>query len=114
MPPRPEPTENQEASHLFNKTQSINPSKLSRQNSSAIVEDEAILHVDDDKAKERLKREAERQAIFNKASNDRLGIPNGYRKVEVLLIRWDESIDEFKAHGEEVCMPQSIFRSVRC
>jgi hypothetical protein len=46
--------------------------------------------------------ERERQALFQKVSNGILGSPNGYREVEVLLIRWDESIDQFKDHTEEV------------
>jgi hypothetical protein len=75
---------------------------LSRHNSIAVIEDEAILHVDDKEMKERLRHEAEQQALFQKVSNDKLGIPNGYRKVEVLLIRWHENIDGFPAHSKEV------------
>jgi hypothetical protein len=86
-------------------TTSTNPIQsvtLSCLDSIVVVEDEAILHDDDKEAKERLKREAEQQALFQKVSNDRLGIPNGYRQVQVLLIRWHESIDDFPAHSAEV------------
>jgi hypothetical protein len=48
------------------------------------------------------KREADRRILFQKVANGILGSPNGYRKVEVLIIRWDESIDEFKGHTQEV------------
>jgi hypothetical protein len=71
------------------------------------MENEAVLPVDDREVKERLKREADQQALFQKVSNDKLGIPNGYRKVEVLLIRWHESIDDFPAHSDEVRSHQS-------
>jgi hypothetical protein len=47
-------------------------------------------------------REPTRQALFLNASNRALNLPNGYLKVEVLIIRWDESIDDFKGHTEEV------------
>jgi hypothetical protein len=49
-----------------------------------------------------LKREAERQTLFHKVANGILGSPNGYREVEVLIIRWDESIDQFEGHTQEV------------
>lgn len=74
---------------------------LSRQNST-IAEDAGVLRPGDEKAKEELTREAERAAIFQKMSNDTLDIPNGYRKVEVLILRWHESIDEFTGHSKEV------------
>jgi hypothetical protein len=56
----------------------------------------------DEETKDR-QRDALRQAIFEKASNDALGIPNGYLKVAVKIIRWDESIDDLSAgHTSEV------------
>lgn len=67
-----------------------------------VTDDAAILHPIEEAAKEELKREAERQILFQKISNDILDIPNGYLKVEVLIIRWDENIDEFKGHKAEV------------
>jgi hypothetical protein len=49
-----------------------------------------------------ISEECDRQAHFQNVSNGILGTPNGYREVEVLIIRWDESIDQFKGHTEEV------------
>jgi hypothetical protein len=46
--------------------------------------------------------ERDRQAHFQNVSNGILGTPNGYQEVGVLIIRWDESIDQFKGHTEEV------------
>ena len=48
------------------------------------------------------KRDAVRQAMFQEASDEALNIPLGYLKVAVKIIRWDESIDDFKGHTEEV------------
>jgi ABC-type cobalt transport system substrate-binding protein len=81
------------------------PSTLSRQNSANVVpvsEDLAVLHSEDGNATRQLKREDERQKLFQKISNKVLDIPTGYRKVEVLIIRWDKKIDEFKGHDGEV------------
>ncbi|KAH7072410.1 hypothetical protein FB567DRAFT_454441 [Paraphoma chrysanthemicola] len=75
------------------------------------MEDSPILRVDDQPLKEQLKREAERQALFHQVSNDKLGIPNGYKKVEVLLLRWDESIDEFPETGGEIDRLRNIFEN---
>lgn len=89
------------------------PVKSSRQNSAITsgttgAQDAAVLLPGDEEAGERLKREAERQ-LFQKVSNDLLGMPNGYKKVEVLLIRWHERIDGFKTHAAEVrCISQSL------
>ena len=47
-------------------------------------------------------REAERQLLFQNEVNDALDIPNGYSNVAVLVVRWDESIDDFTGHSEEV------------
>lgn len=48
-------------------------------------------------------RESVRQALFQATSNKALQLPSGYLKVAVLIIRWDESIDDFKEkHTEEV------------
>jgi hypothetical protein len=77
-----------------------------------VVEDLTVLRPDDEDAKRELKREAERRTLFQKVSNDILDIPNGYRKVEVLIIRWDESIDEFKDHKQEVCILPQIYEQV--
>lgn len=85
-----------------NTCRSHTPKAPSRQNSTTVGDDVAILRPGDEKAKAELKREAERQTRFQKVSNEILDIPSGYRKVEVLIIRWDESIDEFKGHKEEV------------
>jgi hypothetical protein len=47
-------------------------------------------------------REPIRQALFQKKCNDTLKLPNGYLNVAVLIIRWDESIDDLPGHTEEV------------
>jgi hypothetical protein len=73
----------------------------------SIEEDDVMLQFDDDAANERLKREASLRALFQKNTNEKLGTPNGYRKVEALLIRWDESIDDFPGHSEEVTSRQA-------
>jgi hypothetical protein len=78
---------------------------LSRQSSVPAVtvsQDVDILQPETEETKRVLKREDERQKLFDKVSNTILDIPNGYCKVEVLIIRWDESIDEFKDHDKEV------------
>lgn len=80
----------------------VSPKSLSRQNSATVGADRAILRADDEVAKTELKREAARRALFQKESNEVLDMPNGYRKVEVLIVRWDESIDDFEGHGAEV------------
>lgn len=61
-----------------------------------------ILQPQDKESKRILKREDARQKLFDKVSNTVLDIPNGYREVHVLIIRWDESVDEFKGHDKEV------------
>lgn len=48
------------------------------------------------------KREAERLNLFQTTCNKALKIPNGYVKVAVLILRWDEKIDDFPGHTEEV------------
>jgi hypothetical protein len=90
-----------------NNCQSPTPNPVSLQNSALST---AVLRPEDVVAKEELKREAERQTLFQKVSNEILDIPSGYRKVEVLIIRWDESVDEFKGHDGEVriCRRQEV------
>lgn len=62
-----------------------------------------LLHPDDEAQRQELAREAARRATFDRASNKKYGIRGGYRKVEVLIIRWDEAIDEYKdGHDVEV------------
>jgi hypothetical protein len=80
----------------------LSPERLSRQNSVTVGVNRAILRADDEVAKTELKHEAARRALFQKESNEMLDMPNGYQKVEVLIIRWDESIDDFSGHGKEV------------
>lgn len=64
---------------------------------------EVIETPNDDRARlELLKREDERQKLFDSESNEVLNIPNGYREAEVLIVRWDEELDEFPGHTEEV------------
>jgi hypothetical protein len=88
--------------------QSPKPINPSRQNSIVVpvaVDDLTYLDPCDEEAKKELNREAERRTLFQNVSNGILEIPNGYRKVEVLIIRWDESVDEFKDHKQEVRLP---------
>jgi hypothetical protein len=40
--------------------------------------------------------------MFQRKVNDVLKLPNGYLNAAVLIIRWDESIDDFEGHTEEV------------
>ncbi|KAH7382740.1 hypothetical protein DE146DRAFT_240565 [Phaeosphaeria sp. MPI-PUGE-AT-0046c] len=55
-------------------------------------------------------REPKRQALFQTNSNKALELPDGYLKVAVLMIRWDESIDDFKdRHTEEIARLERIF-----
>src|SRR4051794_3993544 len=75
---------------------------IALQQEPAAVAETAVLRPCDKLAKEELNRETERQAIFQKVSNEILKIPNGYLKVEVLIIRWDEALDDFKEHSREV------------
>lgn len=87
--------------------QSPKPINSSRQNSIVVpvtVDDLTFLDPGDEEAKRELNREAERRTLFQNVSNGILQIPNGYRKVEVLIIRWDESVDEFKGHEQEVSL----------
>jgi hypothetical protein len=69
------------------------------------VENPTVLRPDDDDATKRLERDAERRTLFERVVNDKLGVPSGYKKVEVLLLRWDEKIDDFEGHGKEVYSP---------
>lgn len=91
----------QEHATCVNACQNPTPKSLSRQNSPTVAETGVLLRPGDDAVE--LKREAERRTLFQKTSNNVLDIPNGYRKVEVLILRWDESIDSFKqGHNQEV------------
>ncbi|KAH8729022.1 hypothetical protein GQ44DRAFT_571519, partial [Phaeosphaeriaceae sp. PMI808] len=56
-------------------------------------------------------REPTRQALFQRKANEALSLPNGYLDVAVLIMRWDESIDDFKGHTEEIDRLQSIFEN---
>lgn len=50
-------------------------------------------------------REPIRQALFQRSLEQALQLPPGYSKVAVLIIRWDESIDDFKErHTKEVSL----------
>ncbi|KAI4643555.1 hypothetical protein J4E93_006565 [Alternaria ventricosa] len=87
--------------------QSPKPINPSRQNSIVVpvtVDDLTFLDPGNEEAKRELNREAERRTLFQNVSNGVLQIPNGYRKVEVLIIRWDESVDEFKGHEQEAAL----------
>ena len=77
-----------------------------RQNSATAVAgsaDAIVLQSGDESTKRQLKREDERQKLFHRISNKYFDVPNGYLKVEVLVIRWDKNLDEFKDHDKEVC-----------
>ncbi|KAL5119188.1 hypothetical protein ACEQ8H_002896 [Pleosporales sp. CAS-2024a] len=84
-----------------------------RMDSADIAGNPTVLRPDDDDATKRLGRDAEWRTLFSRVVNDKLGVPNGYKKVEVLLIRWDEKIDdqEFQVgHGKEIKRLHDIFR----
>jgi hypothetical protein len=74
---------------------------LNTENTPDIVQEEALFKETQDQLHP-LPREAENQALFQRTSNDILEIPDSYFKVAVLIIRWDESIDDLKGHTEEV------------
>ena len=73
-----------------------------RQNPVTVLGGEPVCIPEDEAAKQEFKEETERQAWFQNEANDRLDIPNGYLKVNVLIIRWHEDIDEFEGHDKEV------------
>ncbi|KAI4681043.1 uncharacterized protein J4E88_005548 [Alternaria novae-zelandiae] len=77
--------------------------KISRKNSANVSDDAAT-------RKQEESRDALRQAIFQKTANEALQIPNGYLKVAVKIIRWNENIDDFKGHAEEIARLERIFR----
>lgn len=55
-----------------------------------------------------VKNEADSQTLFENAVKQKLNIPNGYEKVAVLVVRWDDDLDDPKfkeGHDEEVRMP---------
>jgi hypothetical protein len=85
----------------FNLPPQIDQNKQGQQDSLPLLS-EVIMSNSDNVLEAELKREADRQTLFQKVANGILGSPNGYREVEVLIIRWDESIDQFKGHTQEV------------
>ncbi|KAF9694248.1 hypothetical protein EKO04_007776 [Ascochyta lentis] len=70
---------------------------------------EAVLYPGDEASTRELDREVKRRAAFEKVSNKIYKVPDYYRKVEVLIIRWEESIDEFKEHNDEINRLKLIF-----
>jgi hypothetical protein len=84
------------------------PPTMPDPNPMAVFENSNTLGPGDEITKAELKREADRQTLFQKVANDILGSPNGYRQVQVLIIRWDESIDQFKGHTKEVCISRLV------
>ncbi|KAH6612118.1 hypothetical protein C7974DRAFT_370557 [Boeremia exigua] len=71
--------------------------------------DSTVQQLNDPIQTQKLTREAERQTHFQKISNGVFEVPNGYRKVEVTIIRWHEQLDEFKGHGKEIEELKTIF-----
>lgn len=71
-------------------------------NPRLVVDDDELDDLEHEEGKRLLQKESVRQAWFQSEANDVLQVPNGYLKVTVLIIRWDESIDEFKGHEQEV------------
>lgn len=63
--------------------------------------DAIALQSEDESTKRLLKREDERQKLFHKISNKYFEVPNGYLQVEVLVVRWEKDLDEFKEHDTE-------------
>ena len=80
----------------------LSSAKASRKHSAAIAEGGTTPQAGVENDQEESQREPVRQAVFQRRSNQALKLPNGYLKVAVLIIRWDESIDDFKGHTEEV------------
>jgi hypothetical protein len=76
--------------------------KHSRKNTAGVTDDRTIPQPAAESDQRIQQREPTRQTLFQKKCNDTLELPNGYLKVAVLIIRWDESIDDFKGHTEEV------------
>jgi hypothetical protein len=73
------------------------------------AENPTVLRPDDDNATKRLERDAEHRTLFERLCNTKLGMPNGYKQVEVLLIRWDESIDDFKVGHSQEASSSSLY-----
>lgn len=80
----------------------LSSAKSSRKNSPAIAEGGTTPQAGVENDPKESQREPERQAVFQRRSNQALKLPNGYLKVAVLIMRWDESVDDFKGHTGEV------------
>lgn len=53
-----------------------------------------------------------RQHVFESAIERALGIPAGYQKVQMLLVRWDDDLDDFKGgHARESERLRDLFES---
>jgi hypothetical protein len=85
----------------FNSPPQLDRNMQPQQNSLPLL-DGVITSDPDNVIEAELNREANRQTLFQKVANGILGSPNGYREVEVLIIRWDESLDQFQGHTQEV------------
>jgi hypothetical protein len=86
----------------FNLPPQIYQNEQNQQDSLSLVEEVIRSDSEDVLSEAELEREAERQSLFQKVTNNAIGRLNGYRKVEVLLIRWEDSIDQSKGHIQEV------------
>ncbi|ORY09510.1 hypothetical protein BCR34DRAFT_568276 [Clohesyomyces aquaticus] len=85
--------------------------EISRKDPAILLEDKPLFQPGDEDAKRALQLESSRQSWFQKKANDSLNIPNGYLKVAVLLIRWDDGIDEFKdGHNQEIRNLRDLFK----
>ena len=76
-----------------------NPSNLVGPISDTVPSQACVIKTDDVEKKQ----EIERKALFENTVNEKLNIPTGYFNVAVLIIRWNENVNEFgEGHSEEV------------
>jgi len=57
---------------------------------------------------ELMSEESQNQLRWDRAMCNELGLPQGYGKVSVLLVKWNNEEDQFKQTEEEVSRPRSI------
>lgn len=102
MPPRPNSLGMATSLTTTLPRQSQTPTDTTRPCPTVVMDGNPVCTIEEKKAKRELQRESQRQVWFQNKANELLGIPNGYEKGAVLIIRWDEELDEFKGHDEEI------------
>jgi hypothetical protein len=77
------------------------------QHSSAPLDSESL---------EILSKESRLQLQWDRAMCNELGLPQGYLKVSVLLVKWREEIDQFKSdtNKEVASCPPKLMLTVAC